>query len=412
MPGAPYPENESERQQELNAIGILDTLPEEDYNNVVQLAADICGTPIALISFLDGDRQWFKARTGLEATETPRDQAFCGYAILGNDILIVEDALEDRRFADNPLVRQDPNIRFYAGAPLETRAGNRLGTLCVIDREPRRLSAEQKKSLRSLAGMVMRLLDLRKAGAERDARVALLNEQRRELERLNEVQTQLLSILSHDLRAPLGTIRQLVRMFLDGLVSAQEVSDHGENLINAVQSTEDLLKRLLDWSHTRLGGQEVDILPLHLAGLASLEMLGIMDRAREKQTELHNEIPADVILFADGHMLHFVIRNLLANAVKFTANGNIYIRYERRADMHAIIIQDTGVGMTVETLNNLWEPQNRTVSRGTHGEAGKGLGLMLALEFMRQHSGTIEVYSEPGRGSTFTVLLPIIQSHA
>ncbi len=163
---APLPPDEPERLEELRQLRILDTIAEAEYDDLVYLASHICATPIALVSLIDQDRQFFKARVGLEATETPRDLAFCAHAILRPELLVVEDATADERFADNPLVTSDPNIRFYAGTPLITKAGHSMGTLCVIDRVPRTLDESQRKSLRALGRQVEALLSLRRAKNE------------------------------------------------------------------------------------------------------------------------------------------------------------------------------------------------------------------------------------------------------
>jgi len=157
------PHNETERLRALLACDILDTAPEQAYDDVVSIAAHVAQVPIALISLVDKDRQWFKARTGIDATETPREMAFCTHAILRPDQpLIVQDATTDRRFAQNPLVIEEPQIRFYCGMPLKTANHEALGTLCVIDREPRALMIEQRNALAALARQVMLLLDLRR----------------------------------------------------------------------------------------------------------------------------------------------------------------------------------------------------------------------------------------------------------
>ncbi|MEE3715225.1 PAS domain S-box protein [Tumidithrix elongata RA019] len=157
------PQNESERQAALDRYKILDTLPEQEYDDLTQLAARICGTPIALISLVDRDRQWFKSRVGIDAPETPRDISFCGHVVAENMKLIVPDATLDDRFADNPLVASDPNIRFYVGVPLTTPDSYTLGTLCAIDRQPKTLTTTQIEQLESLSRLVMSQLELRRS---------------------------------------------------------------------------------------------------------------------------------------------------------------------------------------------------------------------------------------------------------
>jgi PAS domain S-box-containing protein len=176
---APLPENEAERLAELRGLGILDTPPELAYDELSALAAYICQTPVALISLVDEDRQWFKSRVGWTTGETPREWAFCAHAILEPDLLVVPDASADERFATSPLVTSSPGIRFYAGAPLVTADGHALGTLCVIDHKPRQLSAEQARALRALSHQVVAQLRLHKQLLEQNrinAELARANE--------------------------------------------------------------------------------------------------------------------------------------------------------------------------------------------------------------------------------------------
>lgn len=157
------PLDEKERLAALAAWQILDTDAEQAFDELTQLASLSCNTPIALVSLVDESRQWFKSRVGLEAKETPRDLAFCAHTILSDQPMIVEDTWLDDRFRSNPLVTESPNIRFYAGAPLVDDEGHALGSLCVIDRQPRQLSSEQTKTLQLLSHQVIKLMELRRA---------------------------------------------------------------------------------------------------------------------------------------------------------------------------------------------------------------------------------------------------------
>ncbi|HEV2695880.1 MAG TPA: GAF domain-containing protein [Verrucomicrobiae bacterium] len=163
---APLPPNEASRLEALRSYHVLDTAPEQAYDDVTRIASAICGVPIAIMAMIDTDRQWFKSKVGVENSETPRDQAFCAYTIHETSILEVEDATRDTRFSDNPLVLGNPNIRFYAGAPLITPEGQALGSLCVIDQHPRKLTDDQKASLSGLARLVMNNLELRRVSAK------------------------------------------------------------------------------------------------------------------------------------------------------------------------------------------------------------------------------------------------------
>lgn len=171
---APLPKNEAERLKALYEFEILDTKAEKAYDDLTRLATYICRTPIAAITLIDSDRQWLKSRIGIAAAETARDVSFCSHAILDSGIFVVPDTLEDERFRDNPLVTSEPKLRFYAGSPITTSGGYKLGTLCVIDTVPRELSNGQLAALRVLGRQVMMQMELRRENRELRAKIAEL----------------------------------------------------------------------------------------------------------------------------------------------------------------------------------------------------------------------------------------------
>lgn len=188
---APIPKNERTRLKVLWQYDVLDTVPEEVFDDLTDLAAHICETPIALISLVDENRQWFKSRIGTTVSETSRDISFCAHAILNDGLLVVPDAKQDPRFKNNPLVTGPQKIRFYAGAPLLTPDGHALGTLCVLDKKPRHLRPEQKQALLVLAHHVVSQLELRRHSRELVSARKRDEQQRAELARAREENTHL-----------------------------------------------------------------------------------------------------------------------------------------------------------------------------------------------------------------------------
>lgn len=393
MRSAPFPEHEDMRLQALESYAILGTEAEASYDALVELTAYICQTPIALISLIDQDRQWFKARVGLSTEETPRELAFCAHAILQEDVFVVEDTLQDPRFADNPLVSGDPKIRFYAGAPLRSREGFGLGTLCAIDTQPRKISSIQMTALETLAEQTRVQLELRRQSLD--------------LERLVQQQSRLFNILGHDLREPFGAVRERVASLIDlsKTLHSSPLRELAGRIDDSVRLAGGLLDNLLTWSLL-----QTDEMPFHPEELTSL---GIMEQAREfiqdsaDRKEIRLSLQGDELRCrADRAMLHCMLCNLLSNAVKFSPRGaEIFLSCQQELDQLVFEVRDQGVGIAPECLHTLFSPEPVSTP-GTEQESGTGLGLQICQSLAERHYGALELESIPGQGSCCRLRLP------
>jgi signal transduction histidine kinase len=398
-------ENESERLEALYNYDILDTEPEKEFDDLVKLASQICETPISLVSLVDNERQWFKAKVGLKARETPRDVSFCAHAIHDDQIMVVNDAREDERFADNPLVMEDPNIRFYAGVPLVSPQGVKLGTLCVIDTYPRDLENHQRFALETLSQQVIKQMELKLHNRELKKSLEKIETQNHKLNKLNQINGKLLSIISHDLRSPLTSMSGFLSLFGEDSLSQDEVKKTTEGLQIMLSSSTELLDNLLQWGATCASDDVIKLQTLQLDDLINDIKASAQVMANDKDNTIYSHVEDNYTLRADSVMLRFVIRNLIQNAIKFTEGGVIEIFAEEKDYYHWITIRDSGVGMDTKKLNKLFSWESRTSTLGTSGEKGSGLGLILCQEFVEHHGGTIQVNSKPGWGSTFAFSL-------
>lgn len=396
------PENERERLAALDAYDILDTDPEQAFDDLAQVAARICGTPIALVSLVDADRQWFKSKVGLSACETPRGVAFCAHAILDpEEVLVVEDAFLDPRFADNPLTTGQPGVRFYAGAPLVTPAGMPLGTLCVIDHEPRRLDEEDLDTLRALSRQVVTQLELRKSCRK-------LQELTAELRHSNEGLKEFTYVAAHDLQEPLRKLisfSDLLKIDLGDELPERAAEDLNY-IIDAAARMKTLIADLLDLSRT--GTSKLNRVRVHLSDCVRAAVQALSMRIEETGAEVSvDELP---IVLGDRTLLTQLFQNLIGNALKFIEGETprVNITWEREDGRTVIGVNDNGIGIEPNLAEQIFAPFKRLHGRGEY--EGTGIGLAIAKKAVERHGGSIWVESNPGEGAHFKFTLEAIHT--
>jgi len=400
------PKNEEERLLELFKYDILDSPREAEFDDLVKLASNICKAPISLITLVDTDRQWFKAAVGIGGDETERNHAFCAHAINQDNPMIVKDARTDERFHDNPFVTEDPNVRFYAGMPLITPNGHRLGTLCVIDTVPRELTEEQLFSLNVLSKQVMKLLELRlKLKDLGNAYVEIKNYNKR-IHQLNAINARLLSIIGHDLRNSINNGLGLIELFTSGLLTLEEYGDNATELKSVLTTSAELLTNLQKWGISQREGKILSLKRISLDTLIEKVIKGQMAIAKMKNNELVMEGERSVEVNTDPDMLEFVLRNLVQNSLKFTEDGRVSLKVKSTDDQVIIKVIDTGVGIAPSLSEKMFKWDSRQTTKGTNGEKGTGIGLLICSEFIQKLNGKMKVHSKVGEGTEIAIYLP------
>lgn len=399
-----FPPNISNEKQRLDAIyqlDILDTPYEDEYDDIVKLASSICGTPISTITLVESSRQWFKAKVGLKDRETSRNVSFCAHAIAANtDLYEVEDATKSEIFFDNPLVTSDPNIRFYAGVPLVTANGLKLGTLCVIDNKPKQLTPEQVFALKVLGTQVMKLLELRIAYKK-------VEKKRKAQQQQIEMQNKIIAVIAHDVRSPLASLKTVVELANNQSLSAEEVRELTIMSEKQLDGTLELLSDLLQWGQVQLLAQnEVEDLYINLSNVIDDKIKKFETSLALKGNTLINAVTEGFELKANEGIIRFILRNLISNANKFTSNGSITVSAVHDKGKAIIKVTDTGIGMTQEVIAKILETRSKYTSLGTNNEKGTGLGIMLTKDFIKQMNGELAFESEPGKGTTVMIQIP------
>jgi signal transduction histidine kinase len=381
---APIPANEQQRLSALRSYNVLDTKSEEAFDDLTRIASQICGTPMAQVSLIDKDRQWFKSRVGLDAPETARELAFCAHAILQDKVFLVPDAQRDTRFHDNALVTGAPHLRFYAGAPLQTPDGHALGTLCVLDSVPRNLNEGQKAALEALARQVMAQMELRR--------------QLEDSERISRYRSRLMAVVGHDLKQPANTIQMSLELLEPTLHSPddKEILGYATAAVKTLCGELDALAQA-----SRLDDDHVAIaqVPVQRIFDSIADNWGM--RARRKGLTLR-VVGSNAVLETDEKLLGTILGNLVGNAIKYTQTGGVLVGLRKHGDTHRVEVWDTGVGIPEAQRGKIFESFSQLDCRSE----GLGLGLAIVRRTAELLRATIDVRSRVGKGSCFSVTLP------
>jgi len=408
----PVPENEEDRLEALRAYGIVHTGPEAAFTDLASLASEICEAPIAAVSFVDESRQWFKAALGLYVLETPRDSSFCAHAIAHDGIFSVHDARQDPRFSTNSSVVGDPGIRFYAGAPLVTPAGFKVGTLCVLDTVPRALTGLQRRALRVLAAQVVTRLELRLSKRELARHEADIRARTDSRIRLQRQKQDLVSLVVHDLKNPIAVILPNTGFVLDHARLTEEEREALCDIERSARAMHGMVMNLLDISLSEAGTLSPAWATVRLKDLLEEVRRTARRRAEERGQKLvvSSSLANDCVR-ADADLLRRVLENLIDNSLKYAAKTKGTIRIEASSTPDGIVdlaVCDNGAGVPAAYRERIFERYAQLdPDTAKHARSSRGLGLTFCRLAVEAHGGTIWAEDRAPTGSAFRMRLPI-----
>lgn len=405
--------HESQRLGALRRYEILDTPPDGAFDRITSIAAKLLKVPIAIVSLVDNDRIWFKSHYGLKVRQIERSPGLCASAILSKEFYAITDASKDVRSLTNPLVVGEMGLRFYAAAPLQTHDGYNLGTLCVIDKQPRSISEEEKSILTDLATVVIDEMELRLAARKVAQLNAELAQAKEAAEVANKAKSAFLANMSHELRSPLNAILGFSQL----MVRSNNLStDNKENVSMIMGSGEHLLSlinQVLDFSKIEAGHLTLNEKNFNLYQLLNELQDMFQFRATNKGLDFAIITTSLVPQYVrtDQVKLRQVLINLLSNAIKFTSSGKVTVRVSTFSNQMLLAeentqqriyfeVEDTGAGIATDELDKLFKAFVQTKT-GRESQEGTGLGLAITRKFVQLMGGEISVSSQVGCGTTF-----------
>lgn len=405
---APKPFNEAQRLEALKTYCALETGPNDYFDRLTKLACVHFDVPVSLVSLVYSERQWFKSRQGLDAEETPREVAFCAHAILTSEPLVVADATQDPRFASNPLVTGEPAIRFYAGTPLITSAGFRLGTLCLVDYVPRYGFGEAEcKALKDFGALAM-------FGLDADRQRQTLSGLREEEAAAAAAQFDALATVAHEIRTPLSAIVSMANIMESetfGPLGDEHYQDYSSRISSLGQFMTRLSGKVLDLARLRSGEVAIDEETLDLEELAreAIEMVSAQAAKRSIEIEVRSATFLCPVRADRTHLLQMIV-NLLSNAIRFSERGGRIILVSRRHGDGTLdlTVLDEGAGMSPEELTRALIPFGQAANERpeSDSDSGIGLGLPLVQRLVELHGGDLLIESSKHVGTAATLRFP------
>ena len=422
-------DNETERIKALHRYNILDTPPDGSFDRITAMASRLLKIPIAIVSLVDTDRIWFKSSHGTDVQEIDREPGLCASAIVSKEVYVIIDASFDVRCLTNPLVAGDFGLRFYAGVPLTTYDGYNLGTLCVIDLQPRSILPEELELLKDLAAVVMDEIELRLAArnvVKLNTALQLEIKERKRAESIavaaNMAKSEFLGLMSHELRTPLSNIigcSQVIQLQCDDSLSPKQ-----QKYLDIIKCSSEhllaLINDILEMSKIEVGKMTFNQSSFDLYCLLdNLEQMFQL-KAQSKRLQLRFLRTQDVPQYVQTDMgkLCQILINLLENALKFTESGSVTLRIQVVSGLGVEVdrfeqlgaenerlkiqfeVEDTGPGIAPEEIDSLFEAFSQT-SVGQKSQEGTGLGLAISRSFVQLLGGDITVNSMLGSGASF-----------
>lgn len=393
------PDNENQRLLDLYSYEIMDSEYEKEFDNLTTLASQICNTKISLVSLLDDKRQWFKSKIGLEANETPKEFAFCGHAInQPNEVFIIEDARNDERFFDNPLVIEDPNVIFYAGVPLVSKNGNAFGTLCVIDNAPKQLTQNQITALKTLSNQVMQLIELRKLSLQQHNYNELLLKKNEQIENFAY-------IAAHDLKSPLNQISSLVKLiWTKKNQNLIQFNQHFEYIIESSEKLKTLIDELLVYSKS----ESFDKNSCELISLTSLieDSKKLIPPTENCAIKLLSDVE---FIRTNKTAISLIFNNLISNSIKYCDKEKCLIEIELKEDkgFYHLLFKDNGPGIHTSLLSKVFNPFEAK-GKDKFGQTGTGLGLSFVKKIVDNLGGSVSIKNleKDGVEVSFKIKIP------